>query len=192
MNNRKRKGTELQITLETAKSLKHAPVDASKFQFGENTHSETKRTRASIICDGCKGSKKKCEGWDQNTRCRTCIRKGIECILPPHCTSCRRKKLDNTGICSECKNEERNLENRDYAINQQIQALEERVRLLEVNLEKFQILEANLEKFQTLETTINKLATQQFDKSPKDHNNVNNLDGENIMPDLSKHFTFEV
>ncbi|CAG8709389.1 276_t:CDS:2 [Dentiscutata erythropus] len=192
MDSRKRKGTELQIPLETTKSLKHALVDVSKFQFGENIHSKTKRTRASIICDGCKGSKKKCEGWDQNTPCRTCVRKGIECILPPHCTSCRRKKLDSTGICPECKSKESHSENihaRDYAAYQQIQALEERVRMLEVNLEKSQILEANLEKFKTLETTINKLAAQQFDKPPKDNNNVNILDGE---PDLSKYFTFEV
>ncbi|CAG8716467.1 7519_t:CDS:2, partial [Dentiscutata heterogama] len=126
--------------------------DVSKFQFDDILIQKQKELAPPLYVMGVRDQKKN-------------VKAGIR-IHPVE----RVKKLDSTGICPECKNKEsdsENIHNRDYATYQQIKALEERVRVLEVNLEKFQILEANLEKIQTLETTINQLVIQQFEKSQK-------------------------
>ncbi|CAG8535425.1 7576_t:CDS:1 [Dentiscutata heterogama] len=95
----------------------HTLNDPSKDLSHQNIQSVgKKRSRAVIVCNECKKSKKKCIGWNQSVipfiPCSGCCKKGIECILPPRCNLCQ-KKLDNTGFCSNinCKKKKGNSEN---------------------------------------------------------------------------------
>ncbi|CAG8640264.1 36_t:CDS:2 [Dentiscutata erythropus] len=90
--------------------------------------SKEKRTRASVICEACKISRRKCHGWDSSVEplvgCSECIRKNIICKLPNHCKVCK-KKLIITGICPKCKENENDTVNvfRNIGYKQEMELL---------------------------------------------------------------------
>ncbi|CAG8617624.1 3840_t:CDS:2 [Dentiscutata heterogama] len=136
-----------------------------------------KRTRASVICEGCKSSKRKCEGWDSSVDppvdCENCRRKQIACKLPPHCKLCR-KKLDI--YFKSLEEDVKELKEDVKELKEDVKELKEDVKELKGDIKELkEKLEERNKKMVIFEEIQNQTAIQQFYSPENDRNSSYNF-----------------